>query len=477
MAEVPAGDLPDSLRGTAVPEGDLPGAATPPTVGQKAYAFGRGLVKGTLETPSAIEQIGRFGPKFPSMQKPTQIFPTGEQVSRGMAEVGLPEPRKEVTGYQTAGEVAPAALALGKGALQLGKFGITKASELARSLRKPEPIAKVEDLAEVGEKGFGLLTKKAEQLYQARKAEAEQKYGEAFNAARAAQATGQPFATSTQGRALIQSLERDKTVPVAGEVFAKGEEKVKGIDRLIKAIEGSTTGGYTRVGKEAPGGKQIYYTSGTPKKTVEKDIEAIVEELRFLRDVDAKGKPYEAYAALDAKYKRDLIDRLERSLYEWNPQYKAADEAYKAASRKLDPFRTQLMTGALKGEKFDPKALVKSPEEFGSTFFADVNGVRQLKEVTQDPAAVTQLGKEYVASIFADKSPAQVMQFATNPKNAAWMKEAGIKDVVDAYAKQATTAQSRQEILKKLGYVSAGAIGMGTVGPTLYYGVRRTFGL
>jgi hypothetical protein len=211
---------------------------------------------------------------------------------------------------------------------------------------------------------------------------------------------------------------------------------------------------------------------GAPKKTTEKDISAIVEELRFLRDVDAKGKPYEAYAQLDAQYKRDLIKKLEEALYQWNPEYKTADEAYKNASAKLAPFKTELMSSALKGEKFNPKDLVASPEDFGTKFFKDVDGVRQLKAVTEDPAEVSKLGKEYVASLLAEKTPAQVKTFASNPQNKAWMDEAGISNEVQKYAQQATTAASRQNLLKYLGYGAVTAVGVPTG-----YAIRRGLGL
>jgi hypothetical protein len=369
------------------------------------------------------------------------------------------------------------ATALGLGAGVVAPYIAKTTKDLISSFKKPAAIADAEALDVVGEKGFDLIKKKAEKLYGARSAEADQKYNEAFDAARKAQALGEPFAVSNQGRALIQSLEAEKSVLAGGERFARGEEKIAGINRLIDAIKGKTTGGIERVSKETPAGKKIFRMEGEPKKTTEKDIEAIVEELRFLRDVDAKGKPYEAYAALDANYKRDLIKKLESALYTWNPKYKAADEAYKAASAQLAPFRTQLMSDALKGEKFDPKNLVASPEEFGPKFFSDVDGVRQLKDVTQDTAAVSQLGKEYVASLMSNKTPQQIQAFAKDPKNIGWMREAGVLDDVTKYANAAEKAESRQEILKKLGYAAgAGTLGA-AIGLPMYYGVRRTFGL
>ena len=369
------------------------------------------------------------------------------------------------------GKYTPDVLAAAPSVYQLGKYGITKASELASKLRAPEPIANVSDLSQVGEKGYDLLKKNADNLYQARRAEAEVKYKDAFDAARQSQAKGQPFATSPQGQKLIQQLENEKAIIAGGKRFAVGEEQVAGINRLINAIKGKTVGG-----ESVPVGKGIVsskMTKKTPSETTEKDIKALVEELRFLRDVDAKGKPYEAYAGLSAEYKRDLKTALEKALHEWSPQYKAADEAYKAASSKLSPFQTELMSRALKGEKFNPKDLVASPEEFGKTFFKDVDGVRQLKEVTQDPAQVASLGKEYVASILSNKTPQQVKSWAQDTANTGWLKEAGINDVVQKYAQQAVKAENKQNVLRMLGYGTA----VGTVGYTAGRPIAKALGL
>ena len=430
----------------------------------------RGLTSGVLGTPGALESM--ITPTAKGQMKGQEtVFPTPENILAGYSKMGWKEPEKELQPLQTGGEIAPAVAAGGSMLAKLGKFGATKATDLARSFRKPAPIAPAEGLDVVGEKGFKLIKDKADKLYTARSTEAQQKYDAAFDAARKAQAKGEPFATSEQGRALLNTLEQEKNILAGGKEFSRGEEKIAGIDRLIKALKGQTTGGdIVPVGKGAVASK---VTKKTPSSTKEKDIEAIVEELRFLRDVDAKGKTYEAYAGLSADYKRDLINKLESALYGWNKEYEAADAAYKVASRKLDPFRTQLMSGALKGEKFDPKSMVKSPEEFGATFFSDVDGVRQLKAVTQDPAAVSQLSKEYVSSLLANKTPEQVKSFALDAKNSGWMKEAGINEVVQKYAQQAATAKSRQDILKALGYSAA----VGTVGYTAGRPISRALGL
>jgi hypothetical protein len=444
-----------------------------------------GAALGTMVAPGLGTIVGGLGGALAggylgskAQEKAGQYVPQKVKEATGFTPEQRAAEREAAPTATTIGGIAPDVAAAAPTIARLGKFGVTKASDLVSSLRQPKPFAAQEGLDVVGEKGFKLLTDKFDDLYKARKAEADTKYNAAFDAARDAQAQGNPFATSPQGQALLQTLESEKTKLSGSKNYLVGEEKIAGINRLIDAIKGVTKGG-ERTAKEiertARPTAKIY--TQTPKKTTEKDIEAVVEELRFLRDVDAKGKPYEAYAALQTEYKRDLIDMLEKSLYQWNNDYRIADEAYRAASQKLEPFKTRLMENALKGEKFDPKSLVKSPEDFGPTFFSDVNGVRQLKEVTQDPTSVAQLGKEYVASILSNKTPQQVKAFATDAKNSGWMREAGIYDDVVNYANKAATAESRSEILKKIGYGAAGAGIVSAVGSPLYYGVRRALGL
>ena len=438
----------------------------------------RGLTSEVLGTPGALESV--VTPKAKGQLKGQEtVFPTPENIRTGLSKFGWKEPeKKELQAAQFAGEVAPMIAAGGSLVETLGKGVIKSGKELAASLKRPPPIAAAEGLDVVGEKGFDLVKKKAEKLYEARKTEAEEKYSNAYDAARKAQALGQPFATSPQGMSLLQSLEKEKSILAGGKKFARGEEKIAGINRLINAVKGTKTGG-ERVAKEIP---RVGQTPGkifktTPAKTTEKDIEAIVEELRFLRDVDAKGKSYEAYASLDANYKRDLISKLESALYDWNKDYRLADEAYKAASKKLEPFKTQLMSNALKGEKFNPKDLVASPEEFGPKFFSDVDGVRQLKEVTQDAAAVNQLGKEYVASLLSNKTPQQIQAFVKDPKNIGWLRESGILEDVTKYANQAEKAASRSEILSNLKKGAIYGIGAATIGGPAFYGARRALGI
>jgi hypothetical protein len=462
-----------------------------PTVSQKAGSFARGLGKGIVGGFGDIQEMGSDVSNYLAKKAmPTGMYetykkipnvtelmygrlPRSEDVERGLQTVektvGMkPGIAPGTKGYEFAGEIAPAVVGGVQGLRSLYKYGASK-------LRSPPPVAEVKDLADVGESGFNLLQKTASKLFNARSAEAKEKYDTAFTAARNAQAKQNPFGNSEQGRTLLSQLENDKRVIAGGESFEKGAEKIAGIDRLIKAIKGTTTGGEkVPLGKGVVSGK---LTKTTPTKTTEKDIEALVEELRFLRDVDAKGKPYEAYSALSADYKRDLIKKMEAQLYDWSDEYRIADEAYKLASAKLNPYKTQLMSTALKGEKFDPKDLVNSPEDFGKIFFSDVNAVKNLKEATQSPSEVARLGKEYVASILANKTPKQVQAFVKDTNNTGWLKEAGIYNDVVQYANKATGAENKQQILKNLGKGAAVGLGITAIGGPVYYGLKKSLGL
>lgn len=351
------------------------------------------------------------------------------------------------------------------GLLGAGFETIPAAAKFVTGFRMPESLAPVKGLTEVGAKIKSKLSGLANKAYEARATEASENYGNALRVARDKQVT-QPFAESPQGRALLQSLENEKYVVQDGKKLIKGEEQVKGLDALINAIKGITKGG-----EKVPVGKGLVSSKvlkETPRSKMEKDITSAIEELRFLRDkANTSGAPAEKYAALQKEYRDSLINKLEQALYQWSDEYRLADEAYKAASRKLDAFKTETMARALRGEKFDFRQLAASDEEFAKTFFKNSQTVRELKNITGNAPEIKNLAKEYTATVLANQSPAQIKSFVSNPNNQGWMREAGIYDDVVKYARQVEKAASKQEILKKIGYGALGAAGYETITKTL----------
>jgi hypothetical protein len=151
-----------------------------PGFGEKAGAFAYGLATGIPGSVGDIESMlpggSEVGVKGKGALKGYEtVFPTTQNIQAGLTKLGLPEPRKEVSGYKTAGEIAPAVVAGGKGLYELGKYGVGKLSglfgggkELAEALktttagRVSEEAAKAGKRAETAESRAGAAEKIAE---------------------------------------------------------------------------------------------------------------------------------------------------------------------------------------------------------------------------------------------------------------------------------------------------------------------------
>lgn len=336
---------------------------------------------------------------------------------------------------------------------------ISGATGLARGIAKPAPIGERAGFVNMGERLEQKVKSAAGAKLEARSQQADQLYEDALNVARKSQAESGAFADSPAGREVANKLRNMKQVVINNQPFEVGKNKIDAIDRLLNAIESTKAGGEV----SALGKGKISSKVGVkaPVKTTPKDVDAVVEQLRFLREVNKPGADYTGFAALDANTRRDLINTLQKGLYDWNEKYRVADEAYKAASEQLRPFQTRLMSRLLKKEKFDPSELAADTESFAKEFFNTRDSVRQLKTAIEDNQFVQDLSKDYISTIFSNKTPKEVLGYAKDPANEGWMREAGIYDAVQKYADQATTAESRQEILKKLGSWTVRGVGAG----------------
>jgi hypothetical protein len=457
-------------------------------------SLARGGVAGTVASipavagvPGSIEELGRAGLRKmgakvsaePSLPTMGQIYePVAKKVKGAIPRITTPT--TEAGGFETVGEVigvpvtpktAPLAALktkTGKEALEQGLR--TKMGNVADIIRTPKPIAEKSGFVSLGEKLEEKVKGAAGAKYEQRSKQAETLYDNALETARKIQAEKGSFANSGPGQQLLNDLEASKKVIAGGREYVVGEDKVKAIDRLITAIKATRTGGeVVPVGK---GKVSARMETRRPAKVTEKDVDAIVEELRFLREVNKPGTEYTGYGALDANTRRDLINKLQNSLYTWSPEYRVADETYKKSSEALRPFQTKLMDKLLKREKYDRSELATDTEKFADEFFNSRDSVRNLKVAINDDKFVQDLGKDYAATVMSNKSPTEIKNFAFDPKNEGWLTEAGIKDVVQDYAKKATTAEDRQKILKSFAiWSAAGAAGAGTYGA-----LRSVFG-
>ena len=117
-----------------------------PSFGEKTGAFAYGLGTGVAGTLGEVEKFGAYTvPEYFGFQEEGKrdnvfgtgretIFPTVEEAQKVLGKVGIKKPREEVSGYQTAGELAPAVLGGAKALYGLGKYGIGKAADLGSML-------------------------------------------------------------------------------------------------------------------------------------------------------------------------------------------------------------------------------------------------------------------------------------------------------------------------------------------------------
>lgn len=208
------------------------------------YAATRGLVKGILGGPGEVEHLlVHTIPEYVGLSKPTErgkflgretLFPTTEEVSKGMAAIGIPEPEAKYSSYETAGEFAPAALGLGKlatdGIGSLGKsikkakdfYELSKgksADELANLLRT-KLSGKAEEVISGAKSAQAEPTKKIEAV-----GKAQQELG-----GRGKVASKRQVAREKEVQSSLDTLSKDKNVlaeDVGGAIQPQGQANLE----------------------------------------------------------------------------------------------------------------------------------------------------------------------------------------------------------------------------------------------------------
>lgn len=437
-------------------------------------AAGEAAARGTQYLTGVAEQAGARTPgagpfakgvsiaaPIPGVTKYLQAAKSLPQLLRRGTGTGAAIGAATPTGSPDIAEKAlPTAAGVALGTIPAIPGAVRSAREAVSGISKRvEPIGTPEGLTSLGERIQKEITPSVEKAYKARANEADVNYDVAKQTARESQTKGQPFAQSPAGRALLDTLQKSKySIDEKGNLFLVGEDKVKAIDRLINAISGKTSGGFQRVAKETPAGKKIYSMKGEPKSTIEKDIDAVVEELRYLREANKPGNEFTGYAGLDARYRQQLEELLSKHLYAWNKDYEIADLAYREASKKLAPFQTQLMQKILRKEKYSPGELALDTERFADELFKSRDTVREFKAITGQPEVINNIAKNYFATIMEGKSPQRIQSFVNDPYQRGWMEESGIYDIAKRYAETVDKVESKREILKKLGLATTGGV-------------------
>ena len=466
--------------------------ATPkePGFGEKAGAFAYGLGTSTLGSLGDIEEFV-VPPQLKGgapMGRETYL-PTTKDIQKIYGAVGIPKPRPDVSGYQTAGEFAPAVAAGGKAAYELGKYGVGKlgklmssGKDLAQELkastsgRITEESEKAGAKAKTAESRAGAAEKIAER--EAGKPGAE--YGQlpgvtAGTEAGVAKAIPQSLdeigssiktKVDQQYNALKQTREANAQKYKAEAFnFALDKEKAgarvdqtKAFENAVDEINAAITNPDTKLAvasvdtiknqllqiRRALKPQYLDETTGVVRgKPV--SFEGLERLRRFLRD-RASGLPETGFDAISQQQAGKLAKSVENIMSEFSDKKinKFLDQ-YKKDSEPLRVFQTKVGKALVdeqlvgKGANYAavpaqsiPAKVFKSKEDFRALVDAlggDINLARQEAQ------------KYFTAQMESRKTGEQLQAFLRD--NRTMLKETGAYDMADKYAKSVIDAEKR----------------------------------
>ena len=395
----------------------------------------RGLTMGTLGFPGALEELGTYtipralGYKVEDQQSITggkTLFPTPEEVGKWKMlqyEGGKPSKTQEKI-EQAAEFVSGATGATGA----TGVAGLLKpgAKALGRAISGLRPEATATKMfgesGTVSDVGKSILTKlldRLENLVSGRRAEAKKAFDTYFKEARPVE--------QNIFNDYVQSLERYK------KMFGKdlSADEMKLIDDSIGRL----------AGKEGEAG-----------------IGRLEKERRKLNDISA-GLDEEGYNAVRQQRAQSMADHLTKIINNHAPSSKEAFKIYKEASGPINQFAKSVGAKVTtKAGEFLPDVPKTDVSELPSSFFKSEQSIKDLKELSGDPAFAIQAAREHVASELQSKGLKTAVKVDSYIRsNKDWLKE--VPDVLadlEKYKKSLSGGETIKKVGKAVPYIGGG---------------------
>ena len=469
-----------------------------PGFAEKAGAAAYGLGTSTLGTLGDVEKFlnPTKGEKF--MGRET-IFPTTEEAQKGYEMIGIPKPRESVKGYQTAGELIPAVAGGGKLLYDLGKFGVSKiggmmggGKELAETLksttagRVSEEAAKAGKKAETAESRAGAAEKIAER--EAGKPGAE--YGQMPGVTMATEAgVAKPIPQSMDeiGSSIKQTadkiyndlkgiretnVQKNKSTAfdyarnreLAGEkvedtkVFKEKWDEIQNqiIDPETKLtnVSGALKDQLLAVKRELKPRQVDPATGIAIGKPV--SFQGLENLRRRLRD-RSFGLPEEGFNAISQQQAGELANKVEAIMKDFSPGIETFIKQYRKDSEPLRVFQTKVGKALIdeqllgKGANYAavpaqsiPGKVFKSKEDYAAL----IDALGGNKQLAQDAAQ-----KYFVSQLEGIKDAKSVEKFVRD--NRTMLKETGVYDMANRYAKTIADAEKRGARATEMGKTRA----------------------
>jgi len=474
----------DLLSASKAPVYEAPGAL------EKAKAVGYGFTTGLMGSGGELEQF-----LYPTEAKGegalkghATLFPTVEESRQMLEKVGIPRPRKEVSGYETAGEIAPAVYGGGRLIYDLGKAGVKGISkligggkDLAEELKittagkTAEEIEKAGKKATTSEKRAGVTEKIAER--EAKKGETAYgqlpgvttttEAGAAKNIPQAEADIGTKIRDTVQGvfdrfkatrQANAEKLKSDafnfaKQKELAGERI-ENTKAYKDVLNEIDSLLSDKETGLAVSTLDAMKNPLLQIRRAIDPRYVDEATGIVMgrpisfkgmEELRrFLRD-RSYGLPAEGFDAINQQKAGDLAKAVEKAMSEFSDgKINTFINQYRKDSEPLRVFQTRvgkaLVDEQLLGKGVNyanvpaqsiPGKVFKSKEDFGALIDA-LGGNEGLAK---------DLAKNYYSAQLEGKTAAQARKFLSD--NRSMLKETGSYDMVGSYVQKLEQAEKR----------------------------------
>jgi len=420
-------------------------------------------------------------------------LPTTKDIQKIYGAVGIPKPREDVSGYQTAGELVPAVLAGGKAVYELGKYGAGKigkmmsgGKDLAEELQKTtgkrvqEEISTAGTQAETaqsralaaekiaqreagkGEAAYSQLpgvtvsteagaTKaipqslneigtnirtKVDEKYNALKATRETNTkankAEAFNFALNKEMAGQKVSDTGVFKKAIIKIDNEITNPDTDLAIAS-VDSIKNQLKQIKKAMGVDPDTGVAVGKGV-------------------SFEGLEILRRFLRD-RASGLPAEGFDAISQRQAGELAKTVEGVMEDFSPKIRKFIDQYRIDSEPMRVFQTKVGKALTDEQLFGrgvnyakvpaqsiPTKVFKSPEDYRALIQALGDDVKLAEQSAQ---------RYFVSQLESKKTNDQLRQFLLD--NRTMLKETNSLRMADDYVKAAITAQQRGAKVTEMG--------------------------
>ena len=427
-------DLPPPPKGTDISDLPAPPPAPKkePSYGQKAGAFAYGLGTGLVGSLGELEKFGAYTvPEFLGMQEEGKrdnvfgtgretIFPTIEEAQKVLGKVGVEKPKEEVSGYQTAGELAPAVAGGAKALYSLGKIGYGKAADLGSLLLGRKTAAQA---GRVGKEAAAAGTE-AEKAIAQQEAETQRllsKEKEARAAATKSQAERQQMAEKATAKAApagqrsLRELAGVQTLPEAGvfkpipqtptEVGNFLRQQAENFVKSIKTQRNEAAKvGFANAKNEAAlkqslgkyvdtkplvaeidnliakGGSTDYIRSITQLKNdlaVTKDFEGLEVIRRRLGDA-AFGLPEEGYKAIGQGFAKDMYKGLADQMKAYSSDFEKYLADYARLSKNIEAHGTKVGKGLTETQDAAGMYYAKPAEQVAKDIFSSPEKYKQF---------------------------------------------------------------------------------------------------